>query len=152
MRTPICFLLVVVFSTANAVAQNYRLDWLGISSGGETEQFSDNFGAKLTIAEAVAGSSESSDTRAYLGFWHVVGALSAHLCGDANNSGDIDIDDIIFVVNYVFTGGPEPDPYESADTNCSGFVDIDDIIFLVNYIFTAGPEPCDVNSDGVPDC
>jgi hypothetical protein len=79
--------------------------------------------------------------------------VPAYVCGDANNSGGVvDIDDIIYIVNYVFTGGPIPEPYEAADANCSGFVDIDDIIFLVNYIFTAGPEPCDTDDDGIPDC
>ncbi len=65
-----------------------------------------------------------------------------YTCGDVNNSSYVDIDDAVFIVNYIFSGGPAPDPIESGDVNCSGEVDIDDIVYLVNYIFAGGPEPC----------
>ena len=152
MKTSIIAALLIALVTRVSVAQDYKLDRLCIGSGGINEQYSENYGAMLTIAQSAAGYSESSGYGAYLGFWPAVAAQSVNPCGDANSSGYVDIDDIIFIVNYVFTGGPSPDPYQTADTNCSGFVDIDDIIFLVNYVFTAGPEPCDANGDGVPDC
>jgi subtilisin family serine protease len=62
--------------------------------------------------------------------------------GDANGSGDIDIDDVVYLVNYIFTSGPPPAPMAAGDCNCSGDVDIDDVVYLVNYIFTGGPAPC----------
>ena len=63
--------------------------------------------------------------------------------GDVNNSGEIDIDDVVYLVSYVFTGGPEPIPELAVgDTDCSGEVDIDDVVYLVSYIFTGGPPPC----------
>ena len=77
---------------------------------------------------------------------------SAYVCGDANVSGMADIDDIIYIIGYIFASGPEPNPMESGDVNCSGFVDIDDVIYLVGYIFTSGPWPCDIDDDGMPDC
>lgn len=73
-------------------------------------------------------------------------------CGDVNRSGDIDIDDIIYVIDYMFTGGPAPDPIGLGDTNCSGDIDIDDIIFVVDYMFTGGRAPCDIDGDTIPDC
>jgi len=69
--------------------------------------------------------------------------LSAYLCGDANSSGNVDIDDIMFLVNYVFLGGIPPDPLWLGDADCSGDIDIDDIMYLVNYIFAGGPAPCE---------
>jgi hypothetical protein len=69
-------------------------------------------------------------------------------CGDANGSGGdpaVDIDDVVYLINYIFAGDPAPEPLEAGDANCSGGdvpVDIDDVVYLINYIFSGGPEPC----------
>ncbi len=65
-----------------------------------------------------------------------------YTCGDVNESGDVDIDDAVFLVTYIFAGGPAPDPMAAGDVNCSDNIDIDDIVYLINYIFAGGPEPC----------
>lgn len=64
-------------------------------------------------------------------------------CGDANASGGVDIDDVVFLISYIFAGGIAPDPIDVADVNCSGGVDIDDVVYLIMYIFAGGPGPCD---------
>ncbi len=64
------------------------------------------------------------------------------ICGDADGSGGVDIDDVVFLINYIFAGGPAPDPYWVGDADCSGEIDIDDVVFLIQYIFAGGPEPC----------
>lgn len=61
--------------------------------------------------------------------------------GDADGSGGIDIDDVVYLINYIFSGGPTPDPYGSGDADCSRAIDIDDVVYLINYIFSAGPPP-----------
>lgn len=58
--------------------------------------------------------------------------------GDCDCSGAVDIDDIVCLVAYIFSGGPEP--YGNPD--CSGVVDIDDVVYMVEFIFNHGPEPC----------
>ena len=63
-------------------------------------------------------------------------------CGDADASGGVDIDDVVYLINYIFAGGPAPDPIEAGDADCSGNVDIDDVVYLIQYIFGGGPEPC----------
>jgi hypothetical protein len=83
----------------------------------------------------------------------LVQIIEEHSCivGDANSDGAIDIDDVVFLINYIFAGGPEAVPYESGDANCSGVVDIDDVVYLINYIFAGGPEPgltCDCGYRG----
>jgi len=66
------------------------------------------------------------------------------LTGDLNLTGTITSADIIVAVNYVFKGGPDPQPCPaSADVNCGGTVTSADIIILVNYVFKGGPAPCD---------
>jgi hypothetical protein len=64
-------------------------------------------------------------------------------CGDANASGEVDIDDVVYLIAYIFSGGPGPDPSEAADVDCSGGVDIDDVVYLIMYIFAGGPVPCE---------
>jgi len=75
-----------------------------------------------------------------------------YICGDANASGRVDIGDIVFIVSFIFSQGPEPIPYESGDVNCDGTVDIDDVVFLINYIFAGWHVPCDIDGDNIPDC
>jgi hypothetical protein len=58
--------------------------------------------------------------------------------GDCNCSGDVDIDDVVYLIAYIFSGGPEP----HANPDCQGEVDIDDVVYLICYIFSRGPEPC----------
>ena len=70
IRTWLIVAMMVAGSVAVTHAQNYQLDWLCINSGGVMEQSSANYGAKITLAQSVAGYCESANYRAYLGFWH----------------------------------------------------------------------------------
>ncbi len=66
------------------------------------------------------------------------------LPGDPNNSGGFDIDDVVYLIAYIFSGGPAPVPYAVAngDPNCSCGIDIDDVVYMIAYIFSGGPPPC----------
>jgi len=75
--------------------------------------------------------------------WNFTTAIG--VCGDADGSGDVDIDDVVYLINYIFVNGPPPDPLCIGDADGSGDVDIDDVVYLINYIFVSGPAP-------VPDC
>lgn len=90
---------------------------------------------------------DRSLTNTYYPFGH-----GPAVCGDADASGGTDIDDIVFLVRYVFMSGPAPNPVELGDVNCTGNVDIDDVVYLINYVFQGGPTPCDMDGDEVPDC
>jgi len=60
-------------------------------------------------------------------------------------AGDVDGDeyavfpDIIFLVDYVFRGGPRADC--RGDVNADGKINLGDIMYLVIYLFRDGPEP-----------
>jgi hypothetical protein len=71
-----------------------------------------------------------------------IGDACEWLCGDADGSGAVDIDDVVYIISYIFASGQPPEPIESADADCSGGVDIDDVVYLISYIFMDGPEPC----------
>jgi hypothetical protein len=62
--------------------------------------------------------------------------------GDANDDGTIDVGDVLFLINYLFIDGPEPDPWENGDVNCNGEIDIEDVLYLINYLFKGGSPPC----------
>jgi len=63
------------------------------------------------------------------------------LLGDLNRDGNVNVTDVVRLIQYLFKGGPPPEPVEVADANRDGGVSITDVVFLVNYIFKAGPEP-----------
>jgi len=65
-----------------------------------------------------------------------------YLCGDVNTDEQIDLLDAVFLINYIFVGGPAPQSLALADVNCSGSINIADVVLLINYIFRAGPAPC----------
>ncbi|HER00598.1 MAG TPA: hypothetical protein ENO22_14770 [candidate division Zixibacteria bacterium] len=75
-----------------------------------------------------------------------------YICGDADNSGTVNVSDAVIIINYVFVGGTAPDPLDAADTNCDGSVNVSDAVNIINYVFVGGNDPCDTNGDGVPDC
>ena len=39
-----------------------------------------------------------------------IAAADPYVCGDADDSGEIDIDDVVYLIAYIFSGGPAPDP------------------------------------------
>jgi len=52
--------------------------------------------------------------------------------------------DLIYLVNHLFFGGPEPPCFEKADVNCDGSINVADLTYLVQYLFFGGspPMPC----------
>ena len=68
-----------------------------------------------------------------------------HICiwerGDANLSGSVNLTDIVFLNNYLFSGGPAPQCVDAADADSSGGINISDPIYLANYLFNGGPAP-----------
>ncbi len=77
---------------------------------------------------------------------HYLSGLSGlgycYLCGDVDGSAGIDIDDIVYLIAYVFAGGPAPVSEATGDVDCSEGIDIDDIVYLITYVFQGGDAPC----------
>jgi len=72
-------------------------------------------------------------------------APCCQLRGDVDGSGYIDVSDLVYLVDYIFSGGPEPPCWDEGDVDASGFwpwpIDIADLVYLVAYMFAQGPEP-----------
>ena len=103
-------------STLVPLTHYYYQAW-SYSSEGELSQYSDEF----ATADATT--------------------LFRH--GDANADKQITVSDVIYLINYLFKGGPAPVPVmEAGDPNCDAKVTVSDVIYLINFLFKGGPSPC----------
>jgi hypothetical protein len=73
--------------------------------------------------------------------------------GDVNFDGEelIDISDLIYLIDYMFTGGSAPPCWSEANIDCNDSpplgdgpedMDISDLVNLIDYMFRGGPRPC----------
>ncbi len=65
-----------------------------------------------------------------------------YLRGDANTDKKTTVSDVVFLINYLFKGGPAPNPVYLGDVNCDDKVNVTDVIYLINYLFKGGLAPC----------
>jgi len=70
-----------------------------------------------------------------------IGDACSWMCGDVNADTLVNILDVTYMINYLYKGGPEPQPMESGDTNGDTDLNILDITYLINYLYKGGPEP-----------
>ena len=73
--------------------------------------------------------------------WHVMN-VGIYMAGDPNKDGGKNLGDAVFLINYIFKGGPPPDPVELGDLNCNGAVNVGDAVRQINYLFRFGPDAC----------
>jgi len=64
-----------------------------------------------------------------------------YLCGDADHTCSISILDVTYLINYIYKGGPEPNPPEAGDPNGDGNTNILDITYLINFMYKGGSPP-----------
>jgi hypothetical protein len=78
--------------------------------------------------------------------------ISPFLCdckpGDANNTGNFNLLDVSYIINYLYRGGPAPIPYAkcSADPNCDCKINLLDVSYIINNLYRGGPAPCSCSS------
>jgi len=66
----------------------------------------------------------------------------SYSCGDANNDKVINVGDGVYIINYVFSGGPSPLPFTDAgDANADGAINVGDAVYIINYVFKSGTTP-----------
>jgi hypothetical protein len=74
-------------------------------------------------------------------YGHLTIVDSDVVSGDANGDMLVNVSDAVFMVDYIFKGGPAPEPLEIGDFDCSGSISVGDVVYLINYIFRGGPPP-----------
>ena len=65
-----------------------------------------------------------------------------YICGDAASDGAINVADAVYLINYIFKGGPPPAIPDAGDANCDGSTNIADAVYLIDHVFQGGPAPC----------
>lgn len=73
----------------------------------------------------------------------VMGESRNCLPGDANYDLVVNVADAVYMINYVFGGGPGPEPYSvlSGDANGDRQANVGDAVYIINYVFSGGPLP-----------
>jgi hypothetical protein len=61
--------------------------------------------------------------------------------GDANHDGMVNVTDVVYLINYLFIGGPLPVPYSAGDVDGNTLLNVSDVVYLINYLFVGGPPP-----------
>lgn len=63
------------------------------------------------------------------------------IAGNADGLGEINVQDLTYLVNCLFKGGPMPPCPLEGDVDASARLNVNDLTYLVNYLFKSGAEP-----------
>jgi hypothetical protein len=69
------------------------------------------------------------------------GSFPRFLRGDADDSGDENITDGVYILRFLFRGGTAPACLDAADADDSGGLEITDAVRLFNFLFLGGSAP-----------
>ncbi len=61
--------------------------------------------------------------------------------GDVSNSGTVNVSDLTYLVDFLFSGGANPPCEEEGDVNADGTTNISDLTYLVDFLFSGGSAP-----------
>lgn len=151
MTVLVVSLMLLAFSsvvgTVSAGTNNEEINWQ-VTPGGGTVSSSTDYFLRGTVGQVAAGNVSAEGISLRQGFWQnfqttgcCVGAMRGNVDYDLEDA--IDISDVIYLVDFMFTGGEEPVCFEEADIDADFVVEINiaDLVYLVNYIFQGGPAP-----------
>ena len=119
------------------------INWQVISSGG-TEGTSTNYTLKGTLGQTAVGYGSSTNYGLSHGFWQEFGGGCCNhdgMRGDVNYNMVLNVQDLTYLVNYLFKSGPPPPCEKEGDVNGDGNTNVQDLTYLVNYLFKSGPPP-----------
>ena len=139
IRILLWFILCLALASLGLCGE--QLEWQVISSGGGRST-SENFDLKCIIAQTAVGRGTSASYEIWHSLWQ--SNYSTNCCnlpGDANNDDQTNVGDAVYLINYVFSGGPPSPCMDEGDANSDCSVNIGDAVFLISYIFGGGPVP-----------
>ncbi len=101
----------------------------------------------MQVREAMTESGDNSSSPDNTYGWGIPDILAAiqysfYLTGDVTGDEEINLADVVYLINYLYKGGPPSYPLFLGDVNCDSGVDVADVIYLINYLYLNGPEPC----------
>ena len=112
-------------------------EWSGSCSGGEIARFRNH-----RPATGIATGGNHIYMTSLGGFVALTLGLD-FVCGDVNDDGGFgpDIADLVYLVDYMFAGGPPPPDMAAANIDGEPGITISDLVFLVDFMFNQGPPP-----------
>ncbi|MBD3219122.1 MAG: hypothetical protein GF310_12675 [candidate division Zixibacteria bacterium] len=149
----IVIVLILPFSQSQAEPQAADSLQKDVLSAGGSKTGSANYSMEFSLGQTASNQSNSSGYTGNWGFWASTSSGPEECqgeCGDANLDDVVNISDIVWIINYVFVGGPEPLPVLACgDVNSDKDVNVSDAVWLINYVFEGGPAPSEC-SPGAP--
>ncbi len=118
-------------------------EWMGPYSAGAKMNTSHSWNDNGTFDVKVQGKDDWDAQTNWSAVYPVHVSCCVGLRGNVNGDSEdaVDISDLIFLVDYSFSGGEAPGCSEEADVNGDLGVDISDLIYMVDYSFSGGASP-----------
>ncbi len=126
------------------VATNWNGPWHSLGTAHGTDSFDiSSSGLDSLRYIKIVDDGDGSYSGSYPGYdlESIEATIETYTCGDVNSDGLITLGDVSYLGNYLFMGGPPPDPLMSADANGDCVITQGDIMYLAAYLFMGGPEP-----------
>lgn len=123
-------------------ATGEQIKWHVIASGGGSG-ISNNHKIKCTIGQPAVGRASSNNYRLNAGFWQNFGPTGSccNTAGDANNDGNVNVGDAVYMINLIFKSGLMPTCKDEGDANDDCSLNVGDAVFLINHVFKGGAAP-----------
>ncbi len=137
-------LLIAFSGSSNLFAQssstNYRIPTDAIAPGGKNP-ISPNYRISDCIGQPTPPAVAASNS--YIVYAGYIYTRCDCYPGDADGTGGINMLDILYLIAYLYKGGPPPKPYVlcSADPDGSCTSNMLDILHLIAYLYKGGPAP-----------
>jgi len=119
-------------------------------AGPEFYEYTDIYDTSFSIQDTLTDSTlyywrvKAKDEAGHESEWpeHPFQLYALHFTrGDANGDWVINSADVVYLINYLFKGGPSPEPLQAGDVNCDEIINSADVVYLINYLFKGGPPP-----------
>ena len=120
-------------ATPSYTVRSTSVVWDVVSSGGTQATIGTDKYLFGTVVQTAIGEITSPNYIIHQGFWQnfakpCVGA-------DADGNGYVSIGDAVFIVNYIFGGGPAPSTSCGGDANNDGSITVADAVAIVMTVF-----------------
>jgi len=116
--------------------------------GSTTVSICDTLGTPPVASVVVVGGASLAPTTSDGTVTSVQPEVVAHINGDANQDNIVNLADGIWILNYLYQGGPGGSCAAADDANDDGGVDAADAVYIIQYQFLGGAAP----AAPFPDC
>jgi hypothetical protein len=100
-----------------------------------------NMEAGFTIVEVLAPTG-LPEMQALVDTGRAIVARERAVCGDVQDDGVVNVGDVVYLVSYLYKGGPAPVcPSARGDVQDDGVINVGDVVYLVSYLYKGGAEP-----------